>query len=253
MKGKKYGFLYVWEEDEPFQKAISEYQQNNSSQLLEIWLSKQQEITKSKYIDEMLNNFFMIHDCYFVSGTSSVFAKFFDKCKTEEKIDCLFRNQVCPQVWFEHPEDFKKLFYSFEEKFCKDKTVSEQFIAQSIKDSRGFWRSIYELHGLVKFQEIQSNVSNPKNFATNIDLWLSKIPQAKQFLSQYCSTESSDVDFPLLAHVYLTYGLEINKNILHLHVSNPPEKLKLFDTAAKYHELNYQLNKKKTIFKKPKL
>jgi hypothetical protein len=240
------GCLYKFHEDKDFEEAISQYQ-DGKIQLLKDWLDKQESITNVDHIHEIIHQLFMIGDCYFVDGTSSVFPKAFKKFQLhpEDSLSEVARAEVCPDVWFENPVDFKRLFYAYEDAFCSKelniknkslKTVADHFSHRRTNTLDGFWKAVSDFHGNAKFQKHSLH-----NLIANVELWLTKIPQAKEFVQPYCLPINGEVNFSHLAYAFLNHGFTIEKDILHLYPTSWPEQIEPFKSAAQYYELNHEI------------
>lgn len=237
--------ICTYHKDADFQNAIIEYQNHANVKPLEEWIDNQNQITDPEQIYEMLHQVFMISDSYFSPNSLGVFAKAFDKSVISE--DFKFKNPygLCLDVWLEHPHDFANFFHSYEKLFTKNgkviglsglHTIEDHLANERVSTELGFWRAIYQFHTHLSFDDIDSS-----NFIPNFDLWLSKVPKAKEFLKPYCPNIKQEPNFCHVAYAFLTHGKEIQTNILNLVTKGNPYPIQIFKKAAQYYELEQSL------------
>lgn len=255
--------ITYYHDDKEFEDAICEYQDGNTKPL-EVWLRKTDVIDDDKKIDEIVGQIFMIYDSYFVSGTSALLAEAVEKIKPNPNVNYNKHKLVDPSIWTERPEDFAKLFLSYEKTFClnkvpnnnyNSKTVSQHFNQMKNMDKQGFWEAVMWFDFNSKGSE-RSN-ENMLNIRTNIELWLSRVMNVKNWVQPYCIPIKDEVRFTHLAYAVYHHGYEIQKKILGLYPQNERDVSMTFAQAAKeleYDQLNIELNNEdKKNTKKPKL
>jgi hypothetical protein len=253
-----------YHDDKEFEDAICEYQDGNTTPL-ENWLAKTEVIDDDKKIDEIIGQIFMIYDSYFVSGTSALLAKAIEKIKPNPNVNYNKEKLLDPSLWTEEPQDFAKLFLTYEKIFClnkkeankyRHKTVSEHFHQMKDLDKQGFWDAVMWFDFDSKGNE--RNNHNMLNIRPNIELWLSRVNNVKNWVQPYyCLPIEDEVKFTHLAYAVYHHGIEIQRKILGQYPKDEKDVSMTFAQAAKeleYDELSIELNNninKNT--KKPKL
>lgn len=251
-----------YHDDKEFENAICDYQDENIKPL-DIWLSKVDIINDDKKIDEIVGQIFMIHDAFFVSGTSSLLAKAVEKIQANPNINYNKSKLLNSNIWTEEPEDFKKLFLAYEKTFCsnknstnkfKSKTVSEHFHQMKKLDEQGFWDAVMWFDFDSKFNE--RTTENMFNIRANIELWLSRVNDVKNFVQPYCLPIKEDVKFVHLAYAVFHHGIEIQRKILGAYPQDTRDVSNTFIEAAKeleYETLSNELNQNNLNKKKIKI
>lgn len=241
-----------YHDDKEFEEAICEYQKGKIKPL-EVWLSKTEVIDDDKKIDEIIGQIFMIYDCYFVSGTSALLAKAVSKIKPNPSINYNKYKPLDGAVWTENPQDFEKLFLAYEKTFClnkvqnnnyNSKTVAQHFNKMKTMDKQGFWDAVMWFDFESKGNE--RNNKNMLNIRPNIELWLSRVNNVKNWVQPYyCLPIKDEVKFTHLAYAVYHHGIEIQRKILGLYPKDERDVSMTFAEAAKeleYDELMIELN-----------
>lgn len=255
--------ITYYHDDKEFEDAIREYQDGNTKPL-EIWLEKTDVIDDDKKIDEIVGQIFMIYDSYFVSGTSALLAEAVEKIRPNPNVNYNKEKLLDPSLWTEEPADFAKLFLAYEKTFCLNKplnnrchkTVAEHFHKMKNMDKQGFWDAVMWFDFDSKGNE--RNNHNMLNIRPNIELWLTRVENAKNWVQHYYPFPIKDeVRFTHLAYAVYHHGYEIKKKILGQYPQKERDVSMTFSQAAKeleYDQLNVELNNEhKTNTKKPKL